>query len=52
MAFGQSGLIAREFISGMQGQFQPRDLPAQHGARLIHRATEMAIHRHNDDAGR
>jgi hypothetical protein len=35
----------------MQVQFQPRNLLAQHGARLIHCTTEMAIHRHNDDAG-
>jgi hypothetical protein len=51
MAGGQSSLIACEFISGMQGQFQAWDLLAQHGACLIHRTTEMAIHRHNDDAG-
>jgi hypothetical protein len=52
MAGRQGRLITGKLICGVQGQLQPRDLLAQYCARLIHRATEMAIHRHNDDAGR
>jgi hypothetical protein len=50
MASRECRFITREFIRCMQGQFQTRNLPTQNVARLIHRATEMAIHRHNDDA--